>query len=169
MLKAQTRVRDTHQRRRAAPGMMDQVHNAWTSQPKIGPHIPIRVACLEADDSEKWRGLTLQYFLDSFSLHPDDAITFFDCAGKAEFPSIEDVQEGRYDVIFIGGSHFSAYEEDVSWIVRLRDELLPAYYESKKAKLVGLCFGHQILAQALGGRVGKNPSGRFVLKCEVRR
>jgi hypothetical protein len=147
--------------------MMGQVQNAWPSQPQIG-QVPIRVACLEADDSDKWRGLTLQYFRDSFSLHPDDTITFFDCAGKAEFPSIEDVQEGRYDVIFIGGSHFSAYE-DVSWIARLRDELLPAYYASKKAKLVGLCFGHQILALALGGRVGKNPSGRFVLKCEVRR
>ncbi len=37
---------------------------------------------------------------------------------------------------------------------------------SGKVRLVGTCFGHQIMARALGGLVGKNPSGRFVLKVE---
>ncbi len=33
-------------------------------------------------------------------------------------------------------------------------------------KLVGLCFGCQLLAEALGGRVGPNTDGAFVLKGE---
>lgn len=130
-------------------------------------HRPLKLACLEADDSEKWQGLTLVYFRDAFSLHPDDEVTLFDCAVKGEFPSVEDVENGRFDAIFIGGSRYSAYD-DSPWIMRLRNELIPAYYASKKVKLIGICFGHQLLAQALGGRVGKNPSQRFVLKVEVR-
>lgn len=31
---------------------------------------------------------------------------------------------------------------------------------------MGCCFGHQLLGRALGGRVTKNPSGRFVLAVE---
>lgn len=50
------------------------------------------------------------------------------------------------------------------WIARLQ-QLLPQYL-SAGVRLVGCCFGHQLLSQALGGRVGKNPSGRFVLGLE---
>ncbi len=31
--------------------------------------------------------------------------------------------------------------------------------DSLGMKMVGLCFGHQILAGALGGKVEKNPAG----------
>ena len=65
---------------------------------------------------------------------------------------------GLYDVIFIGGSHYSAYE-DLPWISTLMD-VLPQYAATGRVRLVGLCFGHQLLARALGGSVGKNPSGR---------
>ena len=64
---------------------------------------------------------------------------------------------GLYDVIFIGGSHYSAYE-DLPWISTLMD-VLPQYAATGRVRLVGLCFGHQLLARALGGSVGKNPSG----------
>eukprot|EP00955_Chlamydomonas_euryale_P087623 364311-Chlamydomonas_euryale.AAC.5 len=42
---------------------------------------------------------------------------------------------------------------------RATPQVLPTYCEFG-VRMVGICFGHQILARALGGTVGKNPSGR---------
>lgn len=127
---------------------------------------PLRIACLEVDPSIKWEGLTEKYVRSSFC-RADDELILFEIARKGEYPLVEDVAAGKYDVLFIGGSHHSAYQTDVPWLVKLREELIPAYYDANKdVKIVGLCFGHQILAAALGGKVGKNPSGRFVLKVE---
>ena len=56
----------------------------------------------------------------------------------------------------ITGSRFAAYE-DHPWIPRLEDLLRKAY--AAAVPIVGICFGHQILAQALGGRVEKFTGG----------
>lgn len=56
----------------------------------------------------------------------------------------------------ITGSKFGAYE-DHDWIPPL-EELLRKIYD-KGAPIVGVCFGHQILAQALGGKVEKYHGG----------
>ncbi len=34
--------------------------------------------------------------------------------------------------------------------------------------MLGICYGHQLLAQALGGEVGRNPRGREIGTVEVR-
>ncbi len=56
----------------------------------------------------------------------------------------------------ITGSKFGAYE-DHEWIPPLEDFIRAAVSESKP--LVGICFGHQIIAQALGGKVEKFKNG----------
>ncbi len=56
----------------------------------------------------------------------------------------------------ITGSRFGVYEEH-SWIPPLESFLRTAYGES--VPIVGICFGHQILAQALGGKVEKSSAG----------
>ncbi|HEX2561924.1 glutamine amidotransferase-related protein [Phenylobacterium sp.] len=55
----------------------------------------------------------------------------------------------------ITGSPASAYE-DAEWIARLKDFLRAA---KGHAALVGVCFGHQIMAEAFGGKVIKSPNG----------
>ncbi len=40
-------------------------------------------------------------------------------------------------------------------------------YETTSLPIVGICFGHQILARALGGRVSVNPKGWEVSVSEV--
>ncbi len=56
----------------------------------------------------------------------------------------------------ITGSKFGAYE-DHAWISLLEDFLRAAY--ASAVPIVGICFGHQILAQALGGKVEKFNGG----------
>jgi GMP synthase (glutamine-hydrolysing) len=63
---------------------------------------------------------------------------------------------GDADAWLITGSRHGAYE-DHSWIPPLED-LIRAIHAGGRP-LVGICFGHQIVAQALGGRVVKYPGG----------
>src|SRR5690606_24036163 len=69
-----------------------------------------------------------------------------------EFPEGPEAAEGW----LITGSRHGAYEEH-DWLPPLED-LIRAIREAKRP-LVGICFGHQIVAQALGGRVEKFDGG----------
>jgi len=78
---------------------------------------------------------------------------------EGEFPaSINDA-----DGWLITGSKYGAYE-DLPWIEPLEKFLRAAYAQS--LPIVGICFGHQILAQALGGKVEKYPGGWSVGRTE---
>mgnify|MGYP002652303114 CR=1 FL=1 len=56
----------------------------------------------------------------------------------------------------ITGSRHGAYE-DHAWIPPLEDFVRAAY--AAHVPVVGICFGHQIIAQAMGGRVEKFARG----------
>lgn len=56
----------------------------------------------------------------------------------------------------IGGSRHGVYEPH-GWIAPL-EELIRAIVAADRP-LVGVCFGHQVIAKALGGRVEKFPGG----------
>jgi len=71
-----------------------------------------------------------------------------------------DVQEGRFpgqathDAILITGSPAGVYD-GYSWIEPLSDFIRSA----GDRKMVGVCFGHQIMSEALGGLVIKSEKG----------
>jgi len=72
-----------------------------------------------------------------------------------EFPdSIDDC-----DGWLLTGSRHGAYE-DHAWIPPLEAFIRSAH--AAKKPMVGICFGHQIIAQALGGRVEKFRGGWIV-------
>lgn len=56
----------------------------------------------------------------------------------------------------ITGSKHGAYD-DLAWIAPLEKFIQGAY--GAKIPLIGICFGHQIVAQALGGKVEKFAGG----------
>ena len=60
------------------------------------------------------------------------------------------------DGYIITGSKSSAYD-DKPWIRALEDFIRHAHLV--KVKLVGICFGHQLVARALGGLVDKSAKG----------
>jgi GMP synthase-like glutamine amidotransferase len=51
----------------------------------------------------------------------------------------------------------ASVNDDAPWIHRLAD--LVRRLHRRRVPLVGLCFGHQMVAHALGGRVGPSPGG----------
>lgn len=70
---------------------------------------------------------------------------------KGELPA----QPEEQDAYIVTGSPAGVYD-DLPWIEPLKDFLRAA---KGKAKLVGICFGHQIMAEAFGGRVAKSDKG----------
>ncbi len=69
-----------------------------------------------------------------------------------EFPDGPDAADGW----LITGSKHGAYE-DHDWIPPLEQLIREIYAEGRP--LVGVCFGHQVIAQALGGKVEKFRGG----------
>jgi len=65
----------------------------------------------------------------------------------------------------ITGSKHGAYE-NMPWIKPLEGFIRNAYSES--VPLVGICFGHQIIAQALGGKVEKFSGGWSIGRVDYR-
>lgn len=62
---------------------------------------------------------------------------------------------GRYDVIVPLGARWAAYDDGVPWIAAEMDMLRGAL--AGGAGVLGVCFGGQLLARALGGTVTRSP------------
>jgi len=84
-----------------------------------------------------------------FLLLSDEKIetVVFDCT-KDEFP--EERQFKNFDGFIISGSRYSAYD-NIPWIRKLMSKIV--LLDKIRKKLFGVCFGHQIISQALGGKV----------------
>ena len=82
------------------------------------------------------------------------------CDLDAPLPSPSDAR----GFIITGSS--SSVTERAPWM--LRAEELVRRIVAAKVPLLGICFGHQLVAEALGGKVAKNPHGREIGTVEVR-
>lgn len=117
-----------------------------------GRRYALLLALNDSDYARKVYGGYYNVFVDAFGGEGES----WDCFRviDGEFPAAEDL--GRYDGFVVSGSPHDAYSDDL-WILRLC--LLIQTLHAMKKRLLGICFGHQILCRALGGRVGKSRSG----------
>ncbi|KAI6085767.1 class I glutamine amidotransferase-like protein [Hypoxylon rubiginosum] len=71
------------------------------------------------------------------------------------------------DAVLISGSKYSAYETE-DWIERLV-QYTRRCLEGGRVRVVGVCFGHQIVGRALGAEVARNVRGWeiSVTQCEL--
>ena len=74
--------------------------------------------------------------------------------GRGDLPSFE-----RFAGLIITGSSANVPTRE-GWIVELERYLARAV--AAEIPIFGICFGHQLLGQALGGLVTKNPKGREI-------
>jgi GMP synthase-like glutamine amidotransferase len=94
---------------------------------------------------------------DEFGSYPD---MFADLLGSAYELETFDVQAGKWPepaahgAYLITGSPAGVYDP-LPWI----GPLMEFIRSNRDAKMMGVCFGHQVMAQALGGQVVKSPKG----------
>ena len=91
------------------------------------------------------------FFRRFFQAQPEIELVEFDLTAE-EFPGDLD----WCDAWITTGSRLSVYE-DVPWVVEFAE--LVRRLDRDRRKLVGVCFGAQMIAQALGGEVARAPSG----------
>jgi len=99
-------------------------------------------------------------------LHPKDGVKFTQLMQRARPDwqySVFSVKDGTFpedtsmiDGFIITGSPASVHD-DAEWIARL--EILIQGLHAEKRPIFGACFGHQVIATALGGTVDYNPDG----------
>ena len=105
----------------------------------------------------------LPQFQEAFGNYPKMITELF----KQVDPTIElityDVQHGHYpeqidecDAYVTTGSKASVYDNE-EWITQL--ETYFRQLHQARIKLIGICFGHQLIAQALGGKVQSAAQG----------
>lgn len=82
----------------------------------------------------------------------EGGVVELDARGAAELPPSE-----RFAGLIVTGSA-SSVTERAPWMLRAEAYLARAV--ALEHPVLGICFGHQLLAQALGGLVERNPRGR---------
>ena len=92
-----------------------------------------------------------QFFARFFADRPEIELVTFDLPA-GEFPL--DLDE--CDAWITTGSRHSVYD-DLPWTLRLAD--LVRRLDRERRKLVGVCFGAQMIGHALGGEVARAPAG----------
>ena len=98
-----------------------------------------------------------------FGEYPDMFVALLSAADPGLEFVVYDVEQGEYpvdldevDAYLVTGSKASVYE-DKDWIHTLSDFVRSVHANRKK--LVGICFGHQLVALALGGKAEKSAKG----------
>ena len=93
-------------------------------------------------------------FRDYFSARNDMDFYSFSVLENQPLPSAK-----KCDAWLITGSAAAAYDEHV-WLPPLREFVRNAI--SSNHPILGICFGHQVMAQAMGGVVQKSVKGRGI-------
>ncbi|PWN41926.1 class I glutamine amidotransferase-like protein [Ceraceosorus guamensis] len=77
---------------------------------------------------------------------------------QQHYPEEGQLKDGIWDAVIVTGSASSAYA-DVPWTNKLSCWLKHTAYEHPLVRIIGICYGHQIIARALDAPVKLNEHG----------
>lgn len=72
---------------------------------------------------------------------------------EAEFPDISQLDDGLWDAVIVTGSAASATTENVLWMDVLSKYLQHLVLEHPLVRLIGVGFGHQLIARTFGAKI----------------
>jgi GMP synthase-like glutamine amidotransferase len=87
----------------------------------------------------------------------DEAGIAFDYETVAVFDGAPFPDPARLEGVIVTGSAAGVYDNHLPWMEPLRAFIRAAY--AARTPMLGVCFGHQIMADALGGDVRKSEKG----------
>ncbi|KAM4058897.1 glutamine amidotransferase class-I domain-containing protein [Hirsutella rhossiliensis] len=138
--------------------------------------MPLRLAVLECDTPQPQTRAIYNSYTGVFSalfaaagkqlVPPQDldsllSISGYDVVNELHtYPALDDI-----DAVLITGSRHTAYDDD-PWIknlVRFTQKVL----DSGRVRVVGICFGHQIVGRALGAPLKQSSNGWEVAVTDV--
>ncbi|KAI8369722.1 class I glutamine amidotransferase-like protein [Blakeslea trispora] len=100
-----------------------------------------------------------RYLFEKASQSTEITWDTFNVVHRQEFPSYQDIEDKKYDAIILTGSKHNAHDDD-PWILKLVDFVRTVQTDYReKVKLIGFCFGHQVMIRAAGGKTGRNKAG----------
>lgn len=102
-------------------------------------------------DYEDWFAAALQI--------PRQNLMVVDAHDDPNFPS-----SNQFDGLIISGSAHSVYDQE-AWSENAADWIDIQIAHEKP--ILGVCYGHQLIAQRLGAKVALNPRGREIGVCRV--
>lgn len=128
------------------------------------PSLPLRIAILECDTPQPGTNAKYNGYGGVFTslLHAAaDALSYpnlssssglslsvFDVVNAPSYPSLNDI-----DAILITGSKYNSFDND-PWILKLVD-FVKVVLDQRRVRIIGVCFGHQIVGRALGVKVAR--------------
>lgn len=128
---------------------------------------PFRGLLIDCEDLPKWEG---HYELMFSKLERREGETWTVVAA-ARGGDLACATPWGWDAIVISGSHYDV-RDDLPWMRAVGKVIesavlgpVPAGEAQRRPQVFGSCFGHQLAAKVLGGRVGRNPAG-FVFRAE---
>ncbi|KAI9732379.1 MAG: hypothetical protein M1834_001587 [Cirrosporium novae-zelandiae] len=139
-------------------------------------HLPLRIAVLEADTPlPRTRAKHGGYGGVFTSLLKSGA----DVLGREGLSSKKGLEISRWDVVYeqvypeigeidavlITGSKHNSFDDE-PWILKLV-EFIKEILAQDRVRIVGVCFGHQILGRALGAKVARSEVGWETSVCGV--